>query len=93
MDAYLGRKWQQSPEASNQSMDGNIKPTPQCIVGGVFPRLQTISTAHIMCRLPVVEGLVAVLYRRIEGCEEIYCKKYVKGADGLDCEGSGRPAR
>lgn len=91
MGADLGGKWQQPSEASNQCMDGDIKPTPQCIIGRVFPCLQTISSTHIMCWLPVVESLIAVLYGRIEGCEQIDCEKYVESADGLDCEGSGRP--
>lgn len=46
---------------------------------------------QIMCRFPVIESLIAVLYRGIESSQKIGTEEYVKCADGLDCEWSGRP--
>jgi hypothetical protein len=48
--------------------------------------------AQIVCRLPVVERLVAVLYRSKQRSGNACCQEYVEGRDGLNCEGiANRP--
>jgi hypothetical protein len=48
-------------------MEGSVCPAPYGVVRGVFPRLKAIAMIQIMGRLPVIEDLVAVLYRREKG--------------------------
>lgn len=68
-------------------MNGNVKPATDGIVGRVLPRLQAVAMAEVVCGLPVVEGLVAVLDRGEEGGKEVGAEEDVKGRDGLDGKG------
>lgn len=42
--------------------------------------------ADVVCRLPIVESLIAVLYRRIECGEKICCEENIESSNGLYCE-------
>lgn len=54
---------QEAAELDDDCMDAGVCPAADCIVGGVLPSLQAISMIEIMCGLPVVEYLVAILDR------------------------------
>jgi hypothetical protein len=62
-------------------MNGNIKPTPDRIERGVLPRLEPVSMVEIMCGLPEVKDLIAVLDGRKKRCNSIgddaYIERYV----------------
>ena len=72
-------------------MQGNIQPAPNRILGRVLPGLQSIVMAEIVRRFPVIERLVAVLYRGIEGSKKIGNEEDIESPNWLDCERSRRP--
>ena len=59
-------------------MESKVRPTSNCILWGVLPSLQPISMTEIMGGFPIIEGLVAILYRRI------YCSKYVGAEEDVE---------
>jgi hypothetical protein len=72
-------------------VQGNIQPAPNCILGRVLPGLQSIVMAEIVRRFPVIERLVAVLYRGIEGSKKIGDEEDIESPNWLDCERSRWP--
>jgi hypothetical protein len=65
--SHLSRVRQQTAYVGADGMDGDVQPAADGIVGRVLPRLQAVAMTKVVCRLPVVEGLVAVLDRGEEG--------------------------
>ena len=65
-------------------MEGNVQPAADGVVGRVLPCLQSVAMAQIVCRLPVVKCLVAVLDGCEHGSNQIGGKEEVEGRDGLD---------
>jgi len=53
-------------EGYDNRMYANVCPASNSIHWGVFPSLQSVAVIEIMGRFPVVEDLIAILYRRIE---------------------------
>jgi hypothetical protein len=47
--------------------------------------------AEIVCRFPVIERLVAVLYRRIEGSDYVGNEEDIESANWLHSKRSRRP--
>lgn len=83
----LGRVRQQAADVGAEGVDGNVQPAADGVVGRVLPRLQAVAMAEVVCGLPVVEGLVAVLNRGEEGGDDVGGEEDVEGRDGLDGEG------
>ena len=65
-------------------MESNIEPASDGIVGRILPRLQAVSMAQVVCRLPVIEGLIAVLDWGEQGGNDVCSQEDVEGRDGLD---------
>lgn len=84
--SYLVWKWQKLSEATNEGMDGDIKPASDGIFGRVLPRLQAVSMAKVMRRLPVVERLITVFNWRIYCRYEIGTEKEPEGKNWLHSE-------
>lgn len=62
-------------------MQTDVKPTPNGIVGRVFPCLETVAMAQVVRRFPVVEGLVAILDRSKQGGNQVRAEKAIEGRD------------
>lgn len=73
-------------------MESYVEPASDGILGRVFPRLQSISMAHVMYRFPVIESFIAVLDRRIYSCKEIGSEEDVEGTNWFHGKGSSRSA-
>lgn len=71
-------------------MEGKICPTSNGILWRVLPSLQAIAMAEIVCRLPVIEGLITILYRRIDRSEYVGTEEDVKSTNWLYSERSRR---
>jgi hypothetical protein len=71
-------------------MEGEVCPTPYGILGRILPGLQTIAMLKVVCRFPVIEGLVTILYWSIKSGEGIGDKEDIESADRLNCEGGLR---
>lgn len=84
---HLVRAWQQAADIGPNSVDSNIQPATDGITGRVFPGLQAVAMAKIVCWFPVVERLVAILDRGEESGYGISSQEDVKGRDGLNGEG------
>lgn len=64
---------------ANHSVEEDIQPTSDGVLGGILPRLESVAMVEEMCRLPVIEGLVAILNGRIRSSESIGYEKHVEG--------------
>lgn len=73
--AYLGRLRQDTSEAGNGGMQADIQPAADGIVGRVLPGLTSVAMGEVVCGLPVVVGLVAVLNGRKYSPEDVCCEK------------------
>lgn len=60
---HLVRVGQQPPDVGADGVDGDVQPAADGIVGRVLPRLQAVAMAQVVCWLPVVERLIAILDR------------------------------
>lgn len=75
----LCRPRQQSTQIAHDGMEADVEPASDGIVGRVFPGLQAVAMAEVMSRFPVVEGLVAVLYRGKSRCDQVRDEEAVEG--------------
>lgn len=73
-------------------MENYVQPAPDGIVGRVLPSLQPVPMRQIVRRLPVVEGLIAVLDWGKQGGYEARCEETIEGGNGLDGIHARRPA-
>lgn len=74
-------------------MQADVQPAADRIVGRVFPSLQAVAVGEVVCRLVVVEGLIAVLNGREEGRDDPGSEEAVESGDGLDCVRTRRSRR
>ncbi len=65
-------------------MERDIEPTSYGERGRVLPSLQSVAMAEVVCRFPVVEGLVAILNRGKQGGDGVGDQKNVECRDWLD---------
>lgn len=60
-------------------MNQDVSPATDAEFGRVLPGLQAIAVSQVVQRLPVIEGLVAVLNRCIRCRKEMGDEAYVEG--------------
>lgn len=64
-------------------MKRNVKPAANGIIGRILPGLEAIAMGEVMGRLPVVEGLVAVLDWGKQSSNHAGSEKEIERRDGL----------
>lgn len=74
-------------------MEHYVQPAADRIVGRVLPRLEAIPVREVVRRLPVVERLIAILYRREERGDEVRRQEAVEDLYRLDPVGARFPGR
>ena len=75
---------EQGAELAHDRMDDYVEPAANGELRGVFPGLEPIATVQIVRWLPVVEDLIAILDRRVEGRENVDGSEDVEGTYRLN---------
>lgn len=79
----LGRSREEAADVARDSMERDVEPASDGIIGRVLPGLEAIAMAQIVGRLPVVEGLVTVLDRSEGSGDKVRDQEDVKGGNGF----------
>lgn len=83
----------QPADIAHNGMEGDVKPVSDGIVGRVFPGLEAIAVAQIVCWFPVIEGLVTVLDGGEQSSNQVGSEEDVEGRNGLDRVGISNCSR
>ena len=75
---------QQTSNPYDGRMQPYVCPASDCVLGRVFPCLQAMAVIYVMCRLPVVKHLVAILDGREGSGDDVGDKEYVERNDGFE---------
>lgn len=79
----LGGLGQYPAHVAHDSVKRNVKPAANGIIGRILPGLEAIAMGEVMGRLPVVEGLVAVLDWGKQSSNHAGSEKEIERRDGL----------
>lgn len=74
---------QYMPKFNDNGVEAHVCPTPDSVFRGVLPRLHAITMVEVMCGLPVVVDLIAVMYRGEECAKDMSGEEYIEGDYGF----------
>lgn len=75
---------QQTSNPYDHRMQSYVCPASDRVLGRVFPCLQPMAMVYVMCRLPVVKHLIAILDGREGSGDDVGDKEYVECNDGFE---------
>lgn len=78
------RSGEERTQIADDCVYDDVKPAPDRVLGGILPSLQTIAMIEIMRRFPIVEHLIAILYRSIKCSKSIGKGEYIERNDRLN---------